>query len=119
MASRRCFLGDTLPFALVMETDESGLPWVAFTDYRLWFTVKRRASDPDALALVRLNSAPGGGISTGSSAYWTLDTELLRATGARTYFHDIQLERLSTGWVRTLEAGPLTIVQDITQSKSP
>lgn len=106
--------GDTLPFLLALETDEAGQPWQSFAGYRLSFTVKTHADDTDAAALIRLTSDLGGGITTGQSASWVMSAADLQA-GAR-YFYDVQLERVATGVVLTLEAGLILVSADVTHS---
>lgn len=106
--------GDTLPFYLVMETDEAGLPWASFADYRISFTVKSSSSDSDDDALITLTSDIGGGISAGTTAIWQISAAQLQPGSA--YYYDVQLERLSTGAVITLETGLIVVSPDVTQS---
>lgn len=109
--------GDTIPFYLALSTDETGRPWVDFSDYRLTFTLKAKEEDPDSAAIVQLHSGAGGGITAGTTALWQVAGELLEA-GA-TYFYDLQLQRLSTGAILTLEVGTFTISNDITRTTLP
>ncbi len=112
--NRNIVRGDTLPFRLVLQTDEAGQPWQNFADYRLTFTLKTDPALPDTAAIVQLHSGPGGGINAGGTAIWRIETAAL--TPGATYHYDIQLQRLSTGTVITLEVGTITVLPDVTHS---
>lgn len=113
LPARSAVLGDTLPFYLVLETDENGAPWTSFEGCALKFTLKANPADPDASALVRLSSAAE--ILAGTTAYWELQTEQLRAAGPGRYYYDLQLARPAAARVITIERGLLYLTPDITQ----
>lgn len=115
--NRNIARGDTLPFRLVLQSDEAGQPWQSFADYRLTFTLKTDPALPDSSAIVQLHSGVGGGIAAGVTAIWRIETEGL--IPGSTYHYDVQLQRLSTGVIVTLEVGTITVLPDVTHSIQP
>lgn len=109
--------GDTLPFKLVMSTNEAGEEWIGWADYRLRFTIKNSKSDADSAALVRKTTDVGGGINaSGFEAYWEQVTDTgIPAPGA--YYYDIQIERTEEPLrVETLQEGYLNLIADVTRA---
>ena len=103
-------------------THELGLTWplggAAFSpddDWALIFTAKRRATAPDASALIQ--KASGAGITVGGStasvAIVPADTTGLTAT--ETFLCDVQAQHVLTGEVRTVWVGRLQCILDITR----
>ena len=103
-------------------THELGLTWplggAAFSpdgDWALIFTAKRRATAPDASALIQ--KASGAGITVGGStasvAIVPADTTDLTAT--ETFLCDVQAQHVLTGEVRTVWVGRLQCILDITR----
>lgn len=111
---RQVTRGDTLPFRLEMETDETGAAWQSFAGYRLRFSVKARATDPDNDAIVALTSDAGGGINAGVSAIWSLVATSLVPGGM--YCYDVQMENLLSGAIITIERGMIAVLHDVTRA---
>jgi len=104
--------GDTVPIAFGVGRDLAGAS--------LRFTVKRRATDPQAAALIAKTSAPGGGVEITDPAageFWVrlaaADTAGLLPDGRRAAFlYDVECTQ--NGEVETLFAGAFLLLPDVT-----
>jgi len=106
------YCGDSRTHAIALAWD--GAAFTPGTDWNLIWTAKKSASDDDAHAAIQKTS--GAGITvTGSEAYVELvpfDTAAM-ATGDLVW--DIQAVNVSSGAVRTVAEGRLTLRRDITR----
>jgi hypothetical protein len=106
-------------------TLESGGVAVDITGYTLWFTAKRKLSDADASAVIRLSTDGGiGGISVISAAAGTFTISIAASLTASLpdvmqteLFYDFQI-RNAAGAVQTLSKGRLIVEYDVTNATS-
>lgn len=106
------YRGDSVPLDFGVGRDLTGAT--------LRFTVKRRATDPQAAALIAKTSAPGGGIEITDAAAGAFrvrldaaDTAALLPDGRRAAFlYDVECTQ--NGEVETLFAGAFLLLPDVT-----
>lgn len=110
--------GDSATIDILGLVDGGGTPTVFEAGDALRFTVKRAASDPDALAILRLSTADGitvdEGESTGVIVIAPEHWQGPRSAGNLNAIADLQLTR--GGEVTTLTVQRVVIRPDVTHS---
>ena len=110
------YCGDSRTHAISLTWD--GAAFSPGTDWNLIWTAKLSAADDDAHALVQ--KASGAGITlTGSTAYVAIVPQDTAALGTGEIVWDIQAQNNSTGEVRTLADGRLSLIRDVTRLTRP
>ena len=108
------YRGDTQIYKLILK-DPNGNP-IDLTGAAIWFTMKRNPNDPDANAVVQKKVTnhidPTNGVT--EVRLEASDTANIQPA---TYFFDFQYVSAS-GEVRTLLAGKVKVLMDITRSFS-
>ena len=95
------------------------------TNAKLWFTVKQRATDADAQALIQKKTANAGGSdaqakvingSTGKAEVYIVPADTLEMNPG-TYIYDIQVT-LANGKTYTITRDKITFKEDVTKALS-
>lgn len=109
---------DDLVYDVAMST-EAGAPY-DLTGSTLWFTAKRRRSDADAGALVKLYWVSGGSADGISSDDQTTGEVVIRLSPAQTaafvqaaHYWDLQLKD-AAGVIRTIDSGVVVVLPAVT-----
>jgi len=111
--------GDDRTLGLIVYTDSTLANRFSLADCDLWFTVKNKASDSDADAVIQKTSAASDEINVtdaaqGEAEIYLLpeDTESLPAVVARLFF-DVQVKG-SDGKIKTVSKGSFVVEPDVT-----
>lgn len=107
------FIGDSETLSIPL-TRNDGSEFAPGEEYALIFTAKYVGTDPDTDAVIQ--KASGAGITvTGSTAVVSLVPDDTIEESDRTLVFDVQAQHVTTAEVRTVAAGSLTLVRDITR----
>lgn len=106
------YLGDSKTYQIPLMW--SGSPFVPGTEWNLLFTAKARATDADENSLIQKVTGAGISVSTSTAAVEIVPADTAELSPV-TIVWDIQAENITTGEVRTVAAGQLTLARDISR----
>ena len=107
------YRGDTQRYKLTLTEKETGDP-IDLTGGTMWFTLKSKASDTDADAVVQKQVTTHLDAVNGITEVVLDATDTTNADAGR-YYYDFQFVD-SAGTVKTILAGKVRLLQDITRS---
>lgn len=109
--------GDTEIYDLTVATPSGAA--VDLTGSDLWFTVKKRLTDPDPAALIRKETGAGitiaDQVTNRGQAAIQLDPVDTEKIVPGTYYFDVQMKNVP-GSITTLANGSIDITADVTRS---
>jgi hypothetical protein len=107
------YLGDTVTHEIPLRWQ--GVDFYPTADWTLYFTAKKKQTDPDSSSIIQKATAAGLTV-TGSLAAVSIFNADTASEKAGSLYYDIRAKSTSTGAVRTLAKGRLKLDQNVARA---
>ena len=109
------FIGDSHTHAIPLTWPLDGAPFSPGADWLLIFTLKAKVDDADTSALFQKASGAGISVTGSTAAVSTVPQDTMELSPADRLPWDIQAQHVTTGEVRTVAAGRMSLSRDVTR----